>query len=133
MVTLPLNVKVMPSTSPKLFNLNQKIVFWSNPSKNEVMITSLIEMLELVTWPHLQYNFSQVIKFYWWNHGHKFWRHNPCFKTPWFCGDLKQPILLTLSKLQPSLSKQPLREGYTVKCFFQRISLNTVSGSFHET
>ena len=29
--------------------------------------------------------------------------------------------------------KKYLREGYTVKFFFQGISWNTVSGSFHET
>ena len=41
----------IPSASPKLLNLNQdqpskKEFFWSNPYKIDVMITSLIEMLE---------------------------------------------------------------------------------------
>ena len=58
----------MPSASLKLLNLNQdhplKNVFWSNLFKILVMITSVIEMLELqktlVTWPHVQYNFLLV-------------------------------------------------------------------------
>ena len=50
--TLPQNTKAIPSATPKLLNLNQdhspqKVVFWSNPYKIEVMITSLIEILEL--------------------------------------------------------------------------------------
>ena len=58
--TLALNFKAMPSPSPKLFDLNQKPLsknwfFWSNPYKIEVMITSLIEMLELP-------NFGQMTK-----------------------------------------------------------------------
>ena len=40
--TLPQNTKAVPSTSPKLLNL----VFWSNPYKIEVIITSLIEILD---------------------------------------------------------------------------------------
>ena len=63
----------MPSASPKFFNFNQDHpskgwFFWSNVYKIEVMITSLIEMLELsnlATLPHLQYNLSHVIKFCW--------------------------------------------------------------------
>ena len=50
--------------------------FWWNPYKIEVMITSVIKMLELanfgehilVVWTHLQYNLSTVIKFCWWRH-----------------------------------------------------------------
>ena len=42
----------------KLLNLNQvhlskKLFFWSNPYKIEVMITSLIEMLELPNFGHM--------------------------------------------------------------------------------
>ena len=49
--TLPQNTKAIPSATPKLLNLNQdhspqKVVFWSNPYKIEVMITSLIEILD---------------------------------------------------------------------------------------
>ena len=56
--TLVLNFKAMPSVSPKLFNLNQKPLsknwfFWSNSYKIEVMITSLIEMLELPNFGHM--------------------------------------------------------------------------------
>ena len=48
----------MPSASPKLLNLNQehtskRKVFWSNPYKIEVMIASLIEMLELLNFDHI--------------------------------------------------------------------------------
>ena len=40
----------MPSANPKLLNSNQttpqkKRFFWSNPHKNELMMTSLTEML----------------------------------------------------------------------------------------
>ena len=50
--------KFVPSVSPKLLNLNQdhpskKRFFWSNPYKLEVMITSLIEMLELPNFGHM--------------------------------------------------------------------------------
>ena len=45
------NFKVIPNASPKLWNLNQdhlskKVVFRSKPSKIEVMVTSVIEMLD---------------------------------------------------------------------------------------
>ena len=50
--------KAVPSASPKLLNLNQdypskKWFFWSNRHKIEVMITSLIEMLELPNFGHM--------------------------------------------------------------------------------
>ena len=60
---------------------------WSSPYKTETMITSLIEMpelLNLVAWPHLQNNLSHVKKIYWWHHGQKLWRHKLCFKRPLF-------------------------------------------------
>ena len=46
------NFKSVRSASSKLLNLNQnhtlkKWFFWSNPYKIEIVITSLIEMLEL--------------------------------------------------------------------------------------
>ena len=52
LATLMQNYKFVPSVSPKLLNLNQdhpskKWFFWSNPYKIEVMITFLIEMLQL--------------------------------------------------------------------------------------
>ena len=55
--TLMWNFKGMAIASPKLLNLNQyhptkKWFFWSNPYKIEVMITSLIEMLELPNFGH---------------------------------------------------------------------------------
>ena len=51
------NFKSIPSASPKLLNLNQghlskKQYFWSKTYKIEVMITSLLDMLEL---PHFGY------------------------------------------------------------------------------
>ena len=57
-VTLAQNYKVIPTASPKLLNLNQdhpskKLVSWSNPYKIDVMITSLIEMLELPNLGHM--------------------------------------------------------------------------------
>ena len=56
--TLVSNSKAIPSVSPKLLNLNQdhsskKWFFWSNPYKIEVMIASLIEMLELPNFGHI--------------------------------------------------------------------------------
>ena len=53
--TLMLNFKFVPSVSPKLLNLNQdhpskKWFFRLNPYRIEVMITSLMETLEL---PHI--------------------------------------------------------------------------------
>ena len=52
------NFKFVPSASPKLLNLNQDhpsktVVFWSNPYKIEVVITSLIEMLQLPNFSHM--------------------------------------------------------------------------------
>ena len=52
------NFKTRLSARPKLFNLNQghpseKFFFWSNPYEIEVMITSLIEMLELPNFGHM--------------------------------------------------------------------------------
>ena len=38
----------------------------------------------MVTWPHPQYNLSHVIKFHWWRHGQKLWRHKPYFKISLF-------------------------------------------------
>ena len=45
------NFKILPSLTPKLLNLNQnhpskKWFFWPNPYKIEVVINSLIQMLE---------------------------------------------------------------------------------------
>ena len=56
--TLVQNVKFVPSASPKLLNLDQdqpskKQFFWSNPYKIEVMITFLIEMLQLPNFSHM--------------------------------------------------------------------------------
>ena len=56
--TLVQNVKLGPSARPTLLNLNQdhpskKAIFWSNPYKIEVMITSLIHMLELPNFGHM--------------------------------------------------------------------------------
>ena len=55
-----------PSASPKLLNLNQehpskKRFFWSNPYKIEVAITSLIEMLELPNFGHMNVSTIKLI------------------------------------------------------------------------
>ena len=39
----------------------------------------------------------------------------------------------TLNNIFVNKKNSPLREGYTVKFFFQSFSWNTVSASFHET
>ena len=59
------STNVIPSTSPKLLNLNQdrlpkKQFFWSNPYKIEIMITSLIEMLDSSNFDHI---ITSTIKF----------------------------------------------------------------------
>ena len=56
--TLVQNFKFVPSASSKLLNLNEdhpskKQFFWSNPYKTEVVITSLIEMLQLRNFGHM--------------------------------------------------------------------------------
>ena len=56
--TLVQNFKFVPSTSPKLLDLNQdhpskKRFLWSNPYKIDVMITFLIEMLHLPNFGHM--------------------------------------------------------------------------------
>ena len=56
--TLVKNFKFVPGATPKLLNLNQdhlsiKAIFWSNPYKIEVMITFLIEMLQLPNFGHM--------------------------------------------------------------------------------
>ena len=55
---LVLNFKNMTNTNPKLLKLNQDHTskdrfFWSNPYKIEVMINSLIKMLELQNFGHM--------------------------------------------------------------------------------
>ena len=57
-VTLVQNFKFAPSASPKFLNLNQdhsskKRFFWSNSYKTEVMLTFLIEMLQLPNFGHM--------------------------------------------------------------------------------
>ena len=52
------NVKTIPSASPRLLHLDQKYpqkncFFWTNPYEIEVMITSLIEMLQLPNFDHM--------------------------------------------------------------------------------
>ena len=52
----------------------KKVVFWSNSYKIIVMVTSLIEMLELPNLGHmtaLRYNFIQMIKVCCSRHGQK--------------------------------------------------------------
>ena len=57
--TLVQKFKFVPSASPKLLNLNQDhpskkaICFWSNPYKIEVLISFLIEMLQLPNFGHM--------------------------------------------------------------------------------
>ena len=57
-VTLVQKFTFVPSASPKLLNLNQdhsskKQFFWSNPYKIKVVIASLIHMLELPNFGHM--------------------------------------------------------------------------------
>ena len=57
-VTLVQNLKIVSSAHPKLLNLNQdhsskKRFFCSNPYKIEVMITFLIEMVQLPNFGHM--------------------------------------------------------------------------------
>ena len=59
------NSKFIPSVIPKLLNLNQEHplkqwFLWSNPYKIDVIITSLIEMLELPKFDHIT---TSAIKF----------------------------------------------------------------------
>ena len=65
----------IPSSSPKLLNLNQE-----NPSKKGLSGQILIIMYNPYTWPPLQFNLSHMIKFCWWRHGQKLWCHNLYFK-----------------------------------------------------
>ena len=51
----------------------------------------------------------------------------PKFFIMWFKNQHYKEIIKSI------FHNQKLREGYTVKFFFQSISRNTVSGSFHET
>ena len=56
--TLVQNFNFVPSASPKLLNLNQdrpskKRFFWSSPYKIEVIITFLMEMLQLPNFGHM--------------------------------------------------------------------------------
>ena len=63
----------------------------------------------MITWLHLQYNLSYVIKFCWWAQWHKLWRHNLYFKIP-----LLSEGLIS-SKLQPYLLKQSLKTQKKLK------------------
>ena len=49
----------------------------------------------MVTWPHLQYNLSHLIKFCWRLHGQKIWRHNLHLKIPF----LRRPRLANLADI----------------------------------
>ena len=56
--TLLQSFKAIPGARPKLLNLNQnhpakKWFFWLNPYKIKLMITSLIEVLELPKFDHM--------------------------------------------------------------------------------
>ena len=69
---------------------SKKLFFWSNPYKiiKVIWLYNFCCILvvffhrnsrvnqTLVTWPHLQYNLSHVIKFSWWGHGEKWWPQN---------------------------------------------------------
>ena len=60
-------------------NPQKKWFFRWNPYKIEIMITSVVEMLELPNFGHMT-----TLKFYWWRHEHKLWRHNLYFKVSFF-------------------------------------------------
>ena len=69
------NFKAIPNASSKLLNLTEEhpsknIVFLVKSFKIEVMITSLIEMLELPKFG--QYNMGHLIAFCWKSHGQEF-------------------------------------------------------------
>ena len=49
-------------------------IFWSNPCTIVLMIP-MISYQTLVTWPHVQYNLSYKIKFWWWRHEQQLWCH----------------------------------------------------------
>ena len=49
-------------------------IFWSNPCTIVLMIP-MISYQTLVTWPHVQYNLSCKIKFWWWRHEQQLWCH----------------------------------------------------------
>ena len=95
----------------------KKQFFWSNPYKLEVMITSLIQMLggyqTLVKWPHLQYDLNHVIKFYWWHHWQKLWRHNLFFQNTFILRRLLTMFIKTIFK---DLIKVKRIRNYVTKC-----------------
>ena len=69
--TLVSNFKIITSASLKLLTLNQdhplkKCFSWSNSYKIEVMITSLIEMVELTNFGHMT-TLTMFIWVTWWN------------------------------------------------------------------
>ena len=106
----------------------QKIwFFWSNPYKIEVMITSLIERLELPnlgTWPHLQYNLIHMIKCLCWRHGEKLWRHQFYFKITFI---LKRPTATNFAaiiKIAIMIIKIALKVAENVNKYFTQISPN---------
>ena len=72
------NYLTWPKTYPQ-----KKWLFWSNPYKINIMITSLIEMLELLNFAHMTTSiiqFDSCDKNCWWCHGQKLWNHNLYFK-----------------------------------------------------
>ena len=86
------NFKFVPSASPKLLNFNKdhpskKRFFWSNPYNIEVMITSLIQTLELPNFGHVTTSiikFESCDKIFWWRHRQNIWRNNLYFKISLF-------------------------------------------------
>ena len=75
---------------PTVLNLNQdypsrNMFFWSNPYKIEVLLTSVIEMLQLRNFGHMTIFtiwFESLIKICCWRQRHKLWRHKFYFKIP---------------------------------------------------
>ena len=70
--------KIAPQKSDFSGQILMKLRLWNFFHRNTQSYQTL------VTWPHLQYNLSHVIKLCWRHHEHKLWRHNFFFKIPLF-------------------------------------------------
>ena len=68
-----------------------------------------------------------MIRCCWWRHAQKLWRHNLFFKRPLFQKVLGQLILLTSSKLQPYLWRQPSRNKKSEKNYKLCVAIQSIS------
>ena len=75
----------------------------------------------MTTWPHLQYNLSNVVNFCWRHHELKLWRHNLYFKIHLFWKP-KVTNFLGIIKIAIMLIKTTFKDSKNVKAIRNHVS-----------